>query len=148
MITLEDIIGDLEHHGIKGMRWGVRRSEAQLAARSPQVSVTSAPGKGIKRTVGGAGHSPSEDAINAAAIRQKAKASTVSSLTNKDLETVIRRMNLEQQFSQLKAKSGTKSKGKKFVDDVLEKQTKNATDRFLSQLVSAQVDRAAKKVIK
>lgn len=61
----------IEHHGVKGMRWGVRRSKAAIkrSAESKRVSE----------------------------LRARPK----QSLTNKQLRIVNERLNLEQQFSRL-----------------------------------------------
>ena len=85
----------LAHHGVKGMKWGVRKSRETVP-----VSTKTAPGRKVK-TSGGQNHSPSEDAIKAAKIRQQAKKSTTDSLSNKDLQDLVTRMNLEQQYSNL-----------------------------------------------
>ena len=71
MSTLEET---LAHFGIKGMKWGTRRSQAQL-------------------------HSPSEDHVNARAASAKAKSGGTKALSNKELQDLVTRMNLEKQFS-------------------------------------------------
>ena len=65
----------LAHHGVKGQKWGVRRKRPSLPA--------------------------SEDAQRAGQIQTKVKAGGTKSLSNKELQDLITRMNLEQQFSRL-----------------------------------------------
>lgn len=90
------MVGDiLEHYGVKGMRWGVRRDRTPTAVETVQT-----PGKRVKAT-GGKNQSASEDAINAAVARQKARASTPDALSNKELQALVNRMNLEQQYARL-----------------------------------------------
>lgn len=96
MDTVDDV---LAHFGVKGMRWGVRkRSPASPVA----VQVSARPGKKVK-TKGGTGHKPTEEAVKAAVARQKAKKSSLDSLSNEELQVAVKRMQLEQQFSNLQA---------------------------------------------
>ena len=81
----------LYHHGIKGMRWGIRRSEAQLAAA-----------RGRKKNW-------SEDARTASEIKKK----SVNKMSNAELKKVNERVRLEQEYSRLNP--GAISKGWKFV---------------------------------
>lgn len=90
MTTVDDI---LAHHGIKGMRWGVRRSEKQLHS--------------------GKGTNVSEDHANAAAAKAKVKKHGVKSLSNKELQDVINRMNLEQSYARSKEAESSKGRFKK-----------------------------------
>jgi 2'-5' RNA ligase len=90
----------LEHHGVKGQRWGVR---------------TRADGSKIGRA---RAKEYSEEAAKTRDIKTKAKASGKSSLTNEELQTAITRMNLEQQFSNLNQRQ--KNAGQKFAQDVLQ----------------------------
>lgn len=73
MSAVDDV---LQHFGVKGMRWGSRKS---------------IPGK----------ESPSRDSAEATALRQRAKRSKVKALSNAELQQAINRMNLEQQFKRL-----------------------------------------------
>jgi hypothetical protein len=66
----------LEHYGVKGMRWGIRGGKATKEA-------------------------PSTDAARAATLKVRAKRSKPKALSNKELQEVINRMNLEQQFKRL-----------------------------------------------
>lgn len=87
----------LEHYGKKGMKWGVRKRDTTPT----DVAVQTKPGKLVKAK-GGKFQAPSEDAIRAAMIRQRAKKSSIDSLSNKELQELVNRMNLEQQFHRLK----------------------------------------------
>ncbi len=86
----------LAHYGVKGMRWGQRRR-----------------GGTSKGKVG----PKSGDALKANKLKSRAKTHGTSSLSNKELQTAITRMNLEQQYSRLAAPP--KSKGRKFVDEMI-----------------------------
>lgn len=99
----------LEHFGKKGMHWGIRN-----VSRGPSpVMVKAVPGKKIL-SKGGERQPAHDDAIQAVAAKQKAKLSTTDSLSNKELQTAVTRMNLEQQYTKLTAAAPTKATGKDF----------------------------------
>lgn len=111
--TIDEV---LEHYGIKGMHWGVRKT-ASAPSGSPEPVVVKTK-RGMIKTSGGAGHPVSEDARKAAEGRRKAKESGPNSLTNAEMRAVVERMNLEQQFSKLNTKQ--KSTGQDFVKFALQ----------------------------
>lgn len=88
----------LAHYGIKGMRWGVRRTDKQIARAA------------------------SADHNTASAARDKARKGGVKTLSNAELKTLVERMNLEQQYAKVVPPStGAKftRAGGKFVGDVM-----------------------------
>lgn len=74
----------LEHFGVKGMHWGVRK--VQSIRQHPLVKAIS----------------PSEDHNKAEAIRLKAKFVGPRTLSNRELQHVIKRLDLEVKFKDLK----------------------------------------------
>lgn len=107
MTTVVDEV--LAHHGIKGMKWGVRRDrgKAAVAKSAPTLS-----------------EHASEDFKAAIAARSK----PASHLSNKEMQDLINRMNLEQQYTRLlstpppavaKAPPTRKQKTAKFVTNLL-----------------------------
>lgn len=104
----------LQHYGVKGMKWGVRRS---TDSGPSAVEVRTRPGRRVK-TSGGKRHPASEDAIRVAKTRQLAKKSTTDSLSNKELQELINRMNLEQQYKRLNGGS-TLERGTKMVKTLI-----------------------------
>ena len=89
----------LEHFGVKGMRWGVRKQPETV---STGVS---------KKTT-------SSDAALANRITAKAQKLGISSLSNAELLALSQRLQLERQYSSLTALPATKS-GMDKVNDVL-----------------------------
>lgn len=90
--TLDDV---LAHYGIKGMRWGVRRTHPSSSGSSP------------KKPAG----KISEDAASAKASRTKTKTHGLDALSNKELQHLVNRMNLEQQYSRLTSHEGAVKAG-------------------------------------
>ena len=88
------LVGFLAHHGVKGMRWGVRRTDAQLS---------------------GGSHETSGDKAQANAVAAKVAKGNTSALSNQELQSLVTRMNLEQQYSRLTDKPSTVKKGYSFV---------------------------------
>lgn len=84
----------LEHAGVKGMKWGVRKSKV--------------PKQG-----------PSGDAKNAQRSFIKAKTSGVEALTNKELNALNNRLNLERNYATLSYNPGTLKKGLDTVSGLL-----------------------------
>lgn len=87
---------EIKQYGIKGMKWGVNRSREQIDADS-------------------------EDVTNVKAARAKIKANrTTDVLTNKELQQVVTRLNLEQQYTNLTTpKNKELFKGENFIKDLV-----------------------------
>ena len=93
----DSLVSDiLSHHGVKGMRWGVRKS---APSAGPGVKVTQK-GKKLK-TEGGVGRKASPDAVKVAELRQVRKKSGVAALSNEELQAYSKRLNLEQNVANL-----------------------------------------------
>jgi hypothetical protein len=85
----------LAHFGIKGMKWGVRKS----------------------RGGDGASHPSSSDADRAAELKQRVKSHGTKSLSNEELQHLVTRLNLVKQHGQLNPKQV--SFGEHFVHETL-----------------------------
>ena len=79
MDNVEVVQEILSHHGVMGMRWGHRKSGGGTSIMHP----------------------PSADAAAAKSASEKAKKSGLDSLSNKEIQVMVSRMNLEQQVSKL-----------------------------------------------
>lgn len=121
----------LMHYGVKGMRWGHRSSmttdhapkptpggikgqvakvkakaEANRIEATKPVAVKATPklssnGKAKVVTEGGKNQPAHPDAIQAAVSKQQLHTSGLNSLSNKELQTLATRLNLEQQINRL-----------------------------------------------
>jgi len=103
----------LEHFGVKGMRWGVRRKPGAPA---------------------------SEDVQRVKATQSKIKRGKTDALSNKELQDLVTRMNLEQQYSRMVSDQQKKKyETNKFIAETLIAIGKNPA-------VRAGASAAAKKV--
>jgi hypothetical protein len=105
----------LAHHGVKGMRWGVRR-KATVDAREVIVSDK----RRKLKTSGGKGLPAHSDAVPARVVGQKIKKSGAKSVSDKELQDYARRIQLEQNVSRLMYNE--KSRGERWLDGFLGRQ--------------------------
>lgn len=115
MSTLEEDI--LAHYGKKGMRWGVRRAEKQSA---------------------------STDATRVNQFKKTAKRSGTNALSTKELQDLVTRMNLEQQYSKLTPPRKSAA-AKKFIADVLVNTGKQQAMKFASDQAAKQIEKMLSK---
>ena len=129
----------LVHYGTKGMKWGVRKADT-----SPQDATLkkNVPGRRIKAQ-GGKYQPASEDAIKAVKAHQVARKSTTDALSNKELQALVQRMQLEQQFNQLNMNSPRASAGRRFINDYLQNGGKETTLGNITTLATAGAEKAA-----
>lgn len=126
---------ELAHFGVKGMRWGVRKRRGSVAednasavattpstnktvgpSKSTPVQVKVIPGKAVQ-TRGGKRHPTVDEAIDAAALRQKYHTSGKQALTNSEMRRLVDRLTLEDRLSQVAPKP--KAKGRVWAEAFL-----------------------------
>ena len=91
---------ELYHHGIKGMKWGVRRTAAQLGHPTGKIDLQK-----TKKRVDAAGTIVNETRnINNTASKkvqkkaQKQKLSEAKTVSDQELRERVNRLNMEQQY--------------------------------------------------
>lgn len=129
----------LEHFGIKGMRWGVRRDSTTPSTKAPEKPKTPTPvvvaqpkGTSKLKTSGGDRQPASDEAVKAAALSQKLRKSGVNSLTNREMQDLVTRLNLEQQMARL-TPPDTKTRLKKNATQILTKAGTQALQQAANQ---------------
>ena len=110
---------ELYHHGIKGMKWGVRRTPAQLGHDTGGVDLQKA-----KKKVEAANTIVNESQninrkVSSRKQRkiQKQQVQNAKAMTDQELRERVNRLNMEQQYARLSAEQ--MSAGKVNVDRVL-----------------------------
>lgn len=93
---------DLYHYGILGQRWGVRRTEAQLARNR----------SGTKTNL-------SDKAKPSRKASKGSDSDAIKKMSNEELNAIVQRMELEKRYRNLNP--AKVSAGKKFVDSVINK---------------------------
>jgi hypothetical protein len=112
---VNDVEEFLEHYGVKGMKWGVRKADKTLGTHTKWAYK----GTGKKKTKSKSGASSSDH---------------VKKLSDEELKAHIARLDLERRYSELsnpqnKAKA---NKGAKLVDDILTQSGKKLGTTLLS----------------
>ena len=113
---------ELYHYGIKGMKWGVIRTAAQLGHVIKDKAK-----KGYQAVKKASDiHKANKHAEEIAKIaRQRAKITNPKKLTTEELNARIKRLQLEEDYNDLVKKTDRMRKGKEFVSHILESSGKN-----------------------
>jgi hypothetical protein len=147
-VELDEKGAELAHYGVKGMRWGYRKTEGggveinqtkvkkSLRKTDQPITVTQRKAGTFVRAQGGKRQTASDDAVKTQAVRQKAKKSTTDALSNKELKDSIERMRLEQEFARLNKQVSRKGSG--FVSRFLQTpEARQATADLLKRATAA-----------
>lgn len=104
----------LQHHGILGQKWGVRRTEAQLAKSSKGTT--------------------SSKKVSAKEVERN----KVKSMSDTELRQRINRIQMERQYSQLNKKDI--SAGRKFISEVFTNAAKQTATNYASKYMTKGID--------
>lgn len=123
--------GVLMHYGVLGMKWGVRRTPAQLGHRTKPKSV-----KRSKATT-----KKKEENTTSSSSSKK----SVHELSDAELREAISRLELEKRYKELarSANPPKTSEGKKFVENVLRKSGENIATQFTTYAMGTMLNKIA-----
>lgn len=126
----------LVHYGVKGMKWGVRRTETQLARARGQSKFKLPVKKTSKK-------STSDDS------NSKPKTKSIKDMSDDELRQKISRLNLEKQYRDLsKTEERSKSqKGKEFINRVLERAGEDIAVQLAREGMARAINKAFKEEI-
>lgn len=132
----------LSHYGILGMKWGVRRTPAQLGK-----------GKTSSTKKGKASTEKSKKSKRSSASKSKADTKPVkkklSEMSDEEIRAKIQRLELEKKYKDLErnVNQATTSKGKKFVMEVMEAAGKDVATQTTKYVMGTAVNKLASMIV-
>ena len=121
---------NLQHHGIKGQKWGIRRFQNKDGSLTPA-------GRKRQKQDNGPIH---ED------YSKSHDTKSVKSMSDKELRDRINRLNMERQYAQLTATE--KSMGRKIVSEVLLNVGKELAKEYLKNYAKKGIEELLKRKVK
>lgn len=112
---------------MKGMKWGVRRTPAQLGRSSK------------KRASGIKARAKPKRAKEEETVPKK---KPLSEMTDDEIRQKISRLEMEKKYKELLRSEEQTSKGKRFVMDVLEKSGKNVATQWTTYVMGTAINKA------
>lgn len=124
---------ELMHHGILGMRWGIRRYQNKDGSLTPAGKRRVKTGEIGETTESSNNYSPRK---------------SVKEMSDAELRDNIARLELEKRYSDLASpkEQVRTNKGKSFIMDVLEKSAKNIATQTVTYVMGSAVNSIAKNM--
>lgn len=135
---------ELYHYGVKGMKWGIRRTPEQLGHKTSSVRKTvgsaakavGSAGKKVAGAVSSAHAAQKQKKAEEAEVKKQKelKKKPLSEWSDDELQTAIKRLQLEKQYKDLAGSDSVKkgeSRVKKILLDIGESSARNLGEQLL-----------------
>ena len=136
---------ELYHHGVLGMKWGVRRTAAQLGHQIKTRRVA----KQRKQNLEKARKARAEK--KAAEVERQKKLAAgkikVKDMTEAELRDKINRLELEKKYKDLQKSTVESTRGRQFLDKFLDASTEKLADSVTADLLAQTVKSLGAKVV-
>lgn len=138
---------ELYHYGTKGMKWGVRRFQNKDGTRTPAglKRYSNRAKDGLKK----AGDKLKEQYAKRKAEKaeEKQRKKPIKKLTNEELQARIDRLRMEKSYKDLlnEVNAPAISKGKSFVNGIMEQSAKNIGTQAATYLMGTAVNKLFEK---
>jgi hypothetical protein len=118
----------LAHYGILGMKWGHRKAGVSTGpSNASTVSIKPKPAMSV-------------DARTAHKTADQIQEKGLDSLTNKQLQAYVNRINLEQNYARLTTQPKKINAGKKWASDLVANTTKSVAQQYLTNALKKGLD--------
>ena len=142
--SAEAVSSFIEHHGVKGMRWGVRKRDSGGSTSSTSITKRSTKKNGKVEVGKASKHNVSEDAMKTKLNKATAKKHSTNALSTAELQSLVNRMNLEQQYSKLTYKPSMRDRAKKLIGKTMNDVAEKQAARLANHIIGQQLDKAFK----